>query len=82
MAQYDVINHATGETKVIECSVHDITAWYEANPEWKRDWSQGCAAAQEMGEWKDKLMVKIEPLVARTFPFVGYFLNRCYLPGI
>ena len=58
MAQYDVINHATGETKVIECSVHDITAWYEANPEWKRDWSQGCAAAQEMGEWKDKLVKK------------------------
>ena len=58
MAQYDVINKVTGETKVIECSVHDITAWYEANPEWQRDWSQGCASAQEMGEWKDKLIKK------------------------
>ena len=58
MAQYDVINKVTGETKVIECSVHDITAWYEANPEWKRDWSHGCASAQDMGEWKDKLIKK------------------------
>ena len=58
MAQYDVINKVTGETKQIECSVHDITAWYEANPEWQRDWSHGCASAQDMGEWKDKLIKK------------------------
>ena len=58
MAQYDVINKVTGETKEIECSVHDITAWYEANPDWQRDWSKGCASAQEMGEWKDKLVKK------------------------
>ena len=58
MAKYDVIHKETGETKVIDVSVHEITAWYEANPEWKRDWSQGCASAQEMGEWKDKLRQK------------------------
>jgi len=34
--------------------------WYEANSEWQRDWSHGCATAQEVGEWKDKL-VKSKP---------------------
>ena len=58
MAQYDVINKSTGETKVIECSVHDIMQWYESNPEWTRDWSYGTAAAAEVGEWKDKLIKK------------------------
>lgn len=58
MPKYDVIHKETGETKVIEVSVHEITDWYEANPEWKRDWSQGCAAAQDIGEWKDKLRSK------------------------
>lgn len=56
MALYDVINSDTGETKVIEMSVHDIQQWYKDNPSWSRDWSQGCAGASEVGEWKDKLM--------------------------
>jgi len=30
------------------------------NPEWQRDWSEGCAAAAELGEWKDKL-IKSKP---------------------
>ncbi len=55
MAIYPIINQETGETKVIEMSVHDITEWYKNNPEWKRDWSQGCASAGEVGEWRDKL---------------------------
>lgn len=55
MAKYDVIHRETGETKIIDVSVHEITQWYEENPEWKRDWSQGCASAGELGEWKDKL---------------------------
>jgi hypothetical protein len=58
MALYDVINPETGETKVIEMSVHDIQQWYKDNPEWQRDWSQGCATAAESGEWKDKLAKK------------------------
>lgn len=55
MARYDVVHKDTGEKKSIECSVHEIMDWYEANPEWKRDWSEGCASAVEVGEWKDKL---------------------------
>ena len=32
MAKYDVINTDTGETKIIDVSVHEITQWYEDNP--------------------------------------------------
>ena len=56
MAKYDVVNSETGETKVIDVSVHEITQWYEDNPEWKRDWSQGAAVSIGMvGEVYDKL---------------------------
>ena len=58
MAIYPIINKETGEQKVIEMSVHDITQWYKDNPEWQRDWSQGCATPGEVGEWKDKLIQK------------------------
>ena len=60
MAIYPIISKDTGEKKVIEMSVHDITQWYNDNPEWKRDWSQGCAQPGEVGEWKDKL-IKSKP---------------------
>jgi hypothetical protein len=58
MAIYPIISKDTGEKKVIEMSVHDITQWYKDNSEWKRDWSQGCAQPGEVGEWKDKLVSK------------------------
>ena len=58
LAIYPIVNKETGETKVIEMSVHDITDWYKNNPEWKRDWSQGCASGGELGEWKDTLIKK------------------------
>ena len=59
MATYNVINRETGETQVVECSMHDILDWYEANPGWERDWSYGGATiTAEVGEWKDKLANK------------------------
>lgn len=58
MAIYPVYNPETGEKKVVEMSVHDIMQWYKDNPEWKRDWSEGCATPGEVGEWKDKLASK------------------------
>ena len=60
MAQYDVVNKDTGEKKVIDVSVHDITQWYIDNPEWVRDWSEGCATSlgEFGGEWKSKLVNK------------------------
>lgn len=41
-------------------SVHEIQEWYKENPDWTRDWSEGCANFGEVGEWKDKL-VKAKP---------------------
>jgi len=58
LAIYPIVNKETGEKKVIEMSVHDITQWYVDNPEWQRDWSQGCASPGEVGEWKDRLVNK------------------------
>jgi hypothetical protein len=58
MAIYPIRHIETGETKVIEMSVHDITQWYNDNPEWSRDWSQGCATPGEVGDWRNKLISK------------------------
>lgn len=58
MAIFPIIHKETSEKKVIQMSVHEIQNWYKDNPEWKRDWSEGCASAAEVGEWKDKLAKK------------------------
>lgn len=58
MAIYPIIHKETGEKKTIEMSVHDIQKWYESNPEWKRDWSEGCASPGEVGDWQNKLISK------------------------
>ena len=56
MAIYPIVHKETGEKKVIEMSVHDITQWYKDNPEWKRYWSEGCATPGEVGDWQNKLI--------------------------
>lgn len=58
MAIYPIIHKETGEKKVIEMSVHEIQEWYKNNPEWSRDWSEGCASPAEAGEWRDNLVKK------------------------
>ena len=58
MAIYPIIHKDTGEKKVMEMSVHDITQWYTDNPDWKRDWSEGCATPGEVGDWQNKLIAK------------------------
>ena len=58
MAIYPIIHKETGEKKVIEMSVHEITQWYMDNSEWQRDWSEGCASPGEVGDWKNKLVSK------------------------
>ena len=58
MAIYPIIHKDTGEKKVMEMSVHDITQWYADNPDWKRDWSEGCATPGEVGDWQNKLIAK------------------------
>ena len=58
MPLYPVKNLKTGETKDIHMSVEKYEVWREENPDWDKDWSKGCAASQEVGEWKDKLVNK------------------------
>jgi hypothetical protein len=58
LAIYPIIHKDTGEKKVIEMSVHDIQQWYKDNPEWIRDWSEGCASPGEVGDWQNKLISK------------------------
>ena len=58
MAIYPIVHKETGEKQVIEMSVNDIMQWYKDNPEWKRDWSEGCATPGEVGEWRNKLASK------------------------
>lgn len=58
MAIYPVIHKETGEKKVVEMSINDIMQWYTDNPDWKRDWSEGCASPGEVGDWQNKLIQK------------------------
>jgi len=58
MAIYPIIHKETGEKKVVEMSVNDIMQWYKDNPEWQRDWSEGCATPGEVGDWRNKLTQK------------------------
>ena len=55
---YPVKNKETGETKVVSCSHTEIMEWYENNPGWERDWSQGCASLGEVGDWKTRNVKK------------------------
>jgi len=58
MAIYPIIHKETGEKRVVEMSVYEISQWYKDNPEWIRDWSEGCASAGNVGEWRDTLVKK------------------------
>ena len=58
MAIYPIVHVETGEKRIVEMSVHDIQQWYKDNPEWKRDWSEGCASTGELGDWQNKLIAK------------------------
>lgn len=60
MPIYPVINKNTGETKELEMSISSWEKWKEENFKngWDRDWSQGCASSQEVGDWQNKLISK------------------------
>ena len=51
MPTYPVINKESKETKVLTMTMKEYSKWREDNPEWDRDWSQGCASTQEMFRW-------------------------------
>ena len=56
MPTYPVKNLKTGEEQELSMSVKDYEAWRKENPDWDKDWSKGCAAAQEVGDWQNKLI--------------------------
>tara|TARA_B100001094_G_C17528470_1_gene483465 strand:+ start:95 stop:400 length:306 start_codon:yes stop_codon:yes gene_type:complete len=43
MPLYPVVNLKTGEQKDIHMSVANYEQWRTENPDWDKDWSQGCA---------------------------------------
>lgn len=55
MPLYPVINTKTGDRQELSMSISDYEQWRKDNPDWDKDWSQGCASIGEVGEWKDKL---------------------------
>jgi hypothetical protein len=58
MPTYPVKNLKTGEEQELSMSVKDYEAWRKENPDWDKDWSKGCAASQEVGDWQNKLISK------------------------
>ena len=55
MPTYPVKNLKTGETKELNLTMANYEQWRKDNPDWDRDWSQGCAGSGEVGDWRDKM---------------------------
>jgi hypothetical protein len=58
MPTYPVKNLKTGETQELVMPVADYGQWRKDNPDWDKDWSQGCASVGEVGDWRNKLISK------------------------
>ncbi len=37
-------------------TIANYEQWRKDNPDWDKDWSKGCASAQEVGDWQNKLI--------------------------
>ena len=58
MPTYPVVNKETGEKKELSMSMVAYDEWRKENPNWDKDWSEGCAGLGEVGEWRNKLITK------------------------
>ena len=58
MPTYPVVNKETGEKKELSMSMVAYDEWRKENPNWDKDWSEGCSGLGEVGEWTDKLITK------------------------
>ena len=58
MPHYPVKHKETGEEKELYMTMKEYTQWREDNPDWDKDWSKGCGAVQEVGNFRDKLRKK------------------------
>ena len=56
MPSYPLKNLKTGETKELMMSMKEYDQWRKDNPDWDKDWSQGCAGVGEVGDWQNKLI--------------------------
>ena len=56
MPTYPVKNMETGETQELHMTMKEYTQWREDNPEWDKDWSQGCGGGgiECVGEMKTR----------------------------
>jgi|TARA_B100000900_G_scaffold312060_1_gene270891 hypothetical protein len=58
MPTYPVINKVTKETQTLSMTMTEYDKWRKDNPDWDKDWSQGCAGVGEVGDWQQKLVNK------------------------
>tara|TARA_Y100001958_G_scaffold148745_1_gene130709 strand:- start:100 stop:342 length:243 start_codon:yes stop_codon:yes gene_type:complete len=58
MPTYPVINKVTKETQTLSMTMIEYDKWRKDNPDWDKDWSQGCAGVGEVGDWQQKLVNK------------------------
>jgi|TARA_B100000900_G_scaffold359485_1_gene331001 hypothetical protein len=58
MPTYPVINKVTKETQTLSMTMTEYDQWRKDNPDWDKDWSQGCAGVGEVGDWQQKLVNK------------------------
>ncbi len=58
MPTYPVIHKETGEKQELSMSMMKYDEWRKENPDWDKDWSEGCAGIGEVGDWQNKLIQK------------------------
>ena len=51
MPTYPVKNLKTEEKKELSMTMKEYDQWRKDNPDWDRDWSEGCASSQELFRW-------------------------------
>ena len=74
MPTYPLVNQKTGEKKELSMTMIEYGKWKDENPEWDKDWSQGCAGIGEVGDWQNKLK--------KSHPGWNYLLHRAKkMPG-
>ena len=51
MPNYPVINQKTGEKKELFLNMSAYDQWRKDNPDWDKDWSEGCASQSTEFKW-------------------------------
>ena len=51
MPTYPVIHKETREKKELSMTMKEYDEWKKDNPEWDRDWSEGCASQSTEFRW-------------------------------